>query len=362
MGTFRLLLAYVVAASHVGISAGPYHLGEIAVVSFFLMSGYVTTALLDSHYSNLRRVGLFYVDRALRLYPQFLFYSLATIVAVECLGLRHAWLAAPPSLASDLAQLTMAPLNFTERFPDMLLPQGWSLGLEFMFYAVFPFVLLRGLRLPAAYASLLIFACAYCGKLSADWFAYRLLPGVLFVFIVGSWLRRQEPNFGARLIGAIYALAWIALVAALTIWPRRASVSDVLIGFTIGLPIVIALMGGRGGAWDRLAGNLSYGVFLNHNLLAPLIERALPEASHTLVFLVLIPLSAALSFLTFRWIETPAMALRYNLRAETPLARAAPAPDNSRGCEAGLEWAGFSSASMSARRARAPAYSTPQAG
>ncbi len=241
MGYFRLLLAYAVVASHIGISAGAFDVGEIAVVSFFLLSGYVITALIDRHYPDLRAIGLFYLDRALRLYPQFLFYSLATIIAVEAFGLRHQWLSSPPSLSSDLAQLTMAPLNFAERFPNMLLPQGWSLGLEMTFYAVFPLVLIPDKRPPVAYVSAVIFGCAYCGKLPPDWFAYRLLPGILFVFALGSWIRRPEPIRGRWLIGGGFALAAAALLVALTIWPRRTSVCDVLIGLVVGVPVMTAL-------------------------------------------------------------------------------------------------------------------------
>ena len=277
MGYFRLLLAYAVVASHIGISAGAFDVGEIAVVSFFLLSGYVITALIDRHYSDLRAIGLFYLDRALRLYPQFLFYSLATIIAVEAFGLRHQWLSSPPSLSSDLAQLTMAPLNFAERFPNMLLPQGWSLGLEMTFYAVFPLVLIPDKRPPVAYVSAVIFGCAYCGKLPPDWFAYRLLPGVLFVFALGSWIRRPEPILGRWLIGGGFALAAAALLVALTIWPRRTSVCDVLIGLVVGVPVMTALARAKvAGAWDTLAGNLSYGVFLNHILLLEAIKRLLP--------------------------------------------------------------------------------------
>ena len=315
MGYYRLLLAFLVVASHVGLTFGRYNPGEIAVVSFFLLSGYVMTALIDRHYGDLRRAGAFYLDRALRLYPQFLIYSLATIVAAEAFGLRHRWMPASPTAASALAQLTMLPLNFAERFPNMLLPQAWSLGLEWMFCAIFPFVLIPGKRLLAASASALVFALAFCGKLSADWFAYRLLPGVLFVFVLGSWVRRPERKFGRGPIALGFALAVLALALALTISPERTSVCDVLIGLVFGLPAVYALARLRvAGKWDTLAGDLSYGVFLNHNLLLPVVQALLPGASNGLLFMALIPASTALSYATFCWIESPAIGLRRGLR------------------------------------------------
>ena len=315
MGYYRLILALLVAASHAGLTFGRFNPGEIAVVSFFLLSGYVMTALIDRHYLDLRRVGQFYLDRALRLYPQFLVYSLAMIAAAEVFGLRHLWMPAPPSLTSDFAQLTMLPLAFSERFPNMLLPQAWSLGLELMFYAVFPFFLIPGERMMAAYASGLVFLFAFCGRISPDWFAYRLLPGVLFVFILGSWVRRPEIRLARAPLALGYALALAALIVALTIWPRLTSVCDMLIGLVAGLPIVYGLSRARiEGRWDELAGNLSYGVFLNHMLLLPIIERLLPSASAGVRFFALIPISIALSYVTFRCIERPAIAWRRTLR------------------------------------------------
>jgi peptidoglycan/LPS O-acetylase OafA/YrhL len=215
--------------------------------------------------------------------------------------------------------LTMLPLAFSERFPNMLLPQAWSLGLELMFYAVFPFFLIPGERMMAAYASGLVFLFAFCDRISADWFAYRLLPGVLFVFILGSWIRRPESRFGRAPLAVAYATAVTALIVALTVWPRRTSVCDVLIGLVAGVPIVYGLSRARlAGRWDELAGNLSYGVFLNHMLLLPILERLLPAASAGVRFVALTPVSIALSYVTFQWIERPAIVLRRDLRDKPP--------------------------------------------
>jgi peptidoglycan/LPS O-acetylase OafA/YrhL len=337
MGYYRLILALLVAASHAGLTFGRFNPGEIAVVSFFLLSGYVMTALIDRYYLDFRRIGPFYLDRALRLYPQFLVYSLAMIVAAEWFGLRHLWMSAPPTLASDAAQLTMLPLAFSERFPNMLLPQAWSLGLELMFYAVFPFFLIPGERMMAAYASGLVFLFAFCGRISADWFAYRILPGVLFVFILGSWIRRPESRFGRAPLAVAYAIAVTALIVALTIWPRRTSVCDMLIGLVAGLPIVYGLSRARIDGWgNTLAGDLSYGVFLNHMLLLPLLVRLLPDASAGLRFAALTPISIALSYVTFQCIERPAIAWRRGLRDKPTAANAAAAKADPPALDRGL--------------------------
>ena len=326
MGFYRLLLAYLVALSHAGLRWGDFNPGIVACISFFMLSGYVMTALIDRHYAALDRVGSFYVDRALRLYPQFLFYSLATILAAGVFGLRHPWMSEPPSLSSDLMQLTMAPLNLGPCFPDMLMPQGWSLGLEVFFYAAFPFLLIPEKRAPFAFASAGIFALAYCGRLSPDWFTYRLLFGNLFVFMLGSWIRRPDPRYGRAPIYGFWLAAAALLALTETVWPHRSSVSDMLLGVVIGLPAVIGLTRLRGGGKAQgLAGDLSYGVFLNHNLLITPLQAWLHGPSLLVLAAVLLPLSTLLSFATFRLVEAPALALRRGLRAKpasTPEARA----------------------------------------
>lgn len=121
MGFYRLLLAIAVLLSHIGIG---FHgdLGVSAVVSFFLLSGYVMTALVDRHYNERSRILTFYLDRAMRLCPQFFFYLSLSLILI--------WIAHPVSpyltgisLKKILLSLSMLPLNFvTYFFNSMVIP------------------------------------------------------------------------------------------------------------------------------------------------------------------------------------------------------------------------------------------------
>jgi peptidoglycan/LPS O-acetylase OafA/YrhL len=71
VGTLRFVLAIVVALSHTGTVFLGYNTGVVAVVSFFMISGYVMALLIEKHYGSVGRVGHFYLDRAARLFPQF---------------------------------------------------------------------------------------------------------------------------------------------------------------------------------------------------------------------------------------------------------------------------------------------------
>ncbi len=81
LGTFRLFLAMLVASSHTGLSLAGLNPGVMAVVGFYLISGYVTAGLMARHYSDPSQVSSFYLDRAIRLLPQYFRQSLFVLSA-----------------------------------------------------------------------------------------------------------------------------------------------------------------------------------------------------------------------------------------------------------------------------------------
>ena len=138
------------------------------------------TALVERHYSTPSRVGLFYVDRIVRLYPQFLFYLFATLALVFLARPKSGYLADITPLKVALNAL-MAPLNFywLKGIKNAtLIPQAWSLGLEVMFYAVIPWLLIFRLSAVAAVVSVAVFVAAYLGFISTS----RLGPSPRLIY------------------------------------------------------------------------------------------------------------------------------------------------------------------------------------
>jgi peptidoglycan/LPS O-acetylase OafA/YrhL len=295
-----------------------------AVISFFLLSGYVMTALIQKHYPDISDTPGFYVDRIARLGPQFYFYSLATLAAVSLLGLHHELMRSVPGELSILAQLSIVPLIFYGRFDSMLLPQAWSLGPEVCFYAIFPFVLLHKARTPVALVSLAVFALACTEVIDTDLFAYRFLPGTFFIFICGSWLYQADRTWQAY---APYAVAFAAAavlaltyIAPLPVNARPAH--SVLLGIALGIPAV-ALLKDRfaSHASNALAGDLSYGVFLSHYLIIGAIVTFSPwpvdfnnTAAKLSALAVVCAMSLLASYLTFHALEAPLIAWRRRFR------------------------------------------------
>ncbi len=265
MGAYRLLLAILVAVSHMGKTFAGLNPGVVAVISFLIISGFVMTSLIERNYKAPQKIGLFYMDRALRLYPQFLFYFLASCAVIYCL-LPGTPQAAELKLGNIAASLTMVPLGFYMfgLAGPLILPPAWSLGLEMCFYLVIPFLLIYKARGVAFVLSVAVFMTACLGFLNTDVYGYRLLPGVLFMFLCGSYLYKPQAKGLAIAAGTavVAALMFAAIEAGLI--ERRPFNAEVTAGIALGIPAVYVLTKLKFHRVDEFLGDISYGVFLNH--------------------------------------------------------------------------------------------------
>lgn len=316
MGSFRLALAVLVALSHAGVRVAGYNPGVVAVVGFFLLSGYVMTALIERNYRDSSRVGLFYLDRLGRIYPQFALYL--GVALLFALALGPAAVGAPKLDASTLlGNVLLVPLNFFQ-YGDLgqalLLAPAWSLGLEVLFYLVMPWLLICKVRGAAFAVSIGVYALAFFGVLNADAWAYRLLPGTLFIFLLGSYMRTG----GARVLVGTWAACLAALVCIASLPLDRAFMAEVLAGILLGVPLVWALSRRRWGRLDATLGDVSYGLFLSHWPLL-MAARALGWPIDTAGQLAgWLALSALLAVASYHAVEKPLLAWRRALRSQRP--------------------------------------------
>lgn len=320
MGTLRLVLALLVLLSHADFRIAQLNPGVMAVVGFYLISGYVMAGLIHRHYAEPARVPWFYLDRVMRLAPQYLLYAGLALAWYLWVRTPTPFLTRDPSATDLLNNLLVVPLNFymvngSDGF--VLIPPAWSLGAELQFYLLVPFMCLwprLGLVLGAG--SLAVQGLALHGVLHTDWFGYRLLPGILWVFGIGMLLfhwHRAQPRKAA-------VLAWGAPLAALALYLYLRSSGlhaapyhqEVLLGWGLAIPLVHLLARRRAGRWDAWAGDVSYGVFLNHFLL---IWVLFPGPGRSLAqWLLLAVASVALSMLSQQWLERPVLQWRRRLR------------------------------------------------
>ncbi len=276
----------------------------------------------------------FLIDRIVRLGPQLYLY-LGLTYLLTFVGLRHLWLTATPDPVSALEEFLVLPMDPQDKFgTSQLMPQAWSLGLEGYFYLCFPFLLIFRARRVAALLSFATFLLSYFQVLDLN-MGYYMLPGVLFIFICGSWIASPDSRLEAKL-PAFFAAAAAVLLAASYLWPEvcRLHHRPVLAGLIGGVTVVSLLHRLKlTGKLDAIAGNLSYGVFLNHWLIlaalgsyAEISIRTLAPLQQILWVGAVCLAATLLSAVSYRFLEAPLLAWRRKRRDAILARRAAPAP------------------------------------
>ncbi|MFG3495308.1 acyltransferase family protein [Streptomyces sp. NPDC047928] len=315
--------------------------GHTAVALFMVLSGFIFTV---GAYGRPIRYGRFITNRLLRVYPLYL------VIAV--LGLAtHVTL---PGY-EDLVRI----LTFTT--PSR--PYGgvfWTLGVELQFYLLFPLLhRLLGDRGPAALLRLL---AAVALLRALVWFSgpapaphtealYLGLAGRIDQFLLGmlaAWCYLHHRD----LLRARWLTPTALALAVTVLWSFNqvhGFVSDsplkllwsTVEGAVWALVVAAYVAGARtaGGALSRALarlGEVSFSVYLIHFMVLTVLCRyagladllpSLPPvwAAFTLTLLVALPLTVALSFLTYHAIELPFLRLRRTYlgtpAAETPRPR-----------------------------------------
>ncbi|MBM7093371.1 hypothetical protein JTP67_33680, partial [Streptomyces sp. S12] len=124
---------------------------------------------------------------------------------------------------SMVANLGLLQLN---SHPTIMNPASWSLGTEVQFYLLLPLLAywlpLKYALLPLSYA---VFLAATFGVIDTQTWSYKLLPGTLFVFILGSVLydlARDPADRRSRMIVLSMVAVGAVHLAAMSCFPAHA--------------------------------------------------------------------------------------------------------------------------------------------
>lgn len=321
MGFYRFILAICVAISHIKINFDfyGYNLGVIAVVSFFLISGFVMTSLIEKYYKSPSSILHFYLDRALRIYPQYIFYFILGTITIYLLKI-NTFYQNDITFNKWLLNIPIFPLNYYMFGIEnsMVIPQAWSLGLEMTFYLAIPLIH-RYFNLLSITVllilSLIVFLLAYATLLNTDWFGYRFIPGTLFIFIVGALFYQKERSY------LIYQIIIFFGSGILLVWaynnPHLYQAhynKEVLLGLLIGIPLVKILTKFQYSKIDEFFGSLSYGIFLNHFIALWIVDYIIEINNLNVHFCAIISISALLAYISYILVELPALTWRRTLR------------------------------------------------
>jgi len=340
----RFFAALAVVVSHVELLK-QYHgypnaaeqpaideLGRLAVTFFFVLSGFLITFLLlvekETHGSI--AVGKFYLRRILRIWP--LYYL--TVFVVFVVLPRFPALDIPQiSLSTDLAAKATLFLLFLPQVALSLyqpVPYGeplWSIGVEEQFYLVWPLLIGRVRRV----LPLLLFFCfgGVIVKQAAIMYARTLHDPQRLVFWnhfidyfyfnrfecmaiggLAAWLLSERKQ---RILTFLWSWPVQVAVYALTAYGVLTSRGKPLLHYahySVLFAVIIlnvatnerTLLRLRHPAFTFL-GNISYSMYLLHEIVIGVLMRALPAGSNALLYAGSIVGTILLSAITYRYYE-----------------------------------------------------------
>lgn len=350
----RAVAVLVVIAAHAGVPLLPG--GFVGVDVFFVVSGYLITALLLRESADGGRVSLldFYARRARRLLPAATLVLLATAAA--------GWWLLPGSqrsnLAADVAGSATWSVNWVlaDRSVDYLaegdlpspLQHYWSLAIEEQYYLLWPLLILAvtllARRLGAGRGRELGALTLVAGGLAAASLAWSVLltqadparsyfvsttrfwelaVGSVLAVVAARGVRLPALVAGLLAAGGLAAVVAAALVlSSATPWPGHAALLP-----TLGTAAVIAAGWQQPGAAPTLparllglrplvwVGGLSYAVYLWHWPLLVLAEARAPELGVPARLALGGGVALALAWLTKHLVEDP---VRFHPRLARP--------------------------------------------
>lgn len=321
----------------------------MGVPLFFIISAFSMSAAYAEGMAGKGALGRYAIRRLCRIVP--LFY----VMLAAWLGYYH-YLGSPPQDAPTL----LANLSFTfSLFPatqTSLVPAGWSIGIEMLFYAVFPLLLL----LRGAGAALAMLGAS----LLASWAWNQPMTGDLPGFYYWTHPVTNAPYF------ALGLLAWRVLPRLQTGDPARAGrlllglgVGSVLLMVAYGpsidrqqtyvLPVSPVLLVGWGFAFFCIVlsqvirptavlvnpvtlflGRISYSLYLAHPLVIYSTGITVWIATHiapewlalALILAAVFAIAIPVAWLLYTLIEAPFIALGRRLTARPQGHPAVPSP------------------------------------
>lgn len=347
-GAFRFLLAVLVMVHHFGIelaspamaaAIAPRVPGDVAVMAFFVLSGFIIFEAIDAFYAG--RPLAFLANRLLRIVPPYV-AALVAAVAIHAAILQAtgrlyeldgkplgAAIFAPANLVANLFDIVPG-IGFMKLTPAYeFLWLAWTLRVELMFYAIV--FVAAGLLARANGRE------GFAGRAGVAWAAVAALflaLGLLSAFERAPYTLQFAPYFvfGAAFYlwdrgrrGAL-AMALLCLpLIGVQFWdynagffarhlPRDRAGHYALLAVCIGAFVFLALRRlNRLPRWDRWLGDLSYPIYLNH-LTMGVVFQSLGAARGWTTVLLAMAASVAMALLMHALVEARVKRWRDALR------------------------------------------------
>lgn len=329
----RALAVLAVIFFHAGFAT--FSGGYVGVDVFFVISGYLITAIILTEQQAGRFSLLNFYERRMRRILPALFLVLAT-----CIPFALLWLS--PSEMRDFSQSEFAVATFTSNFlfwhesgyfeTDAVLKpllHTWSLAVEEQFYVFYPLLLMLIGRFDKRCNLVILAALALVSLALSQWSAYsmpqaafylipsrgwELLIGALIAFSFlsagGTWQQRHFSNGLSQLgslIGLLLILFSVLTFTQTTTFPGFNALVPTLgtaliivfanpatvVGFILGSRVLVGL------------GLVSYSAYLWHQPLFAFARKLGLIDSDSVGFMALSVLAIVLAYVSWRFVERP---------------------------------------------------------
>jgi peptidoglycan/LPS O-acetylase OafA/YrhL len=311
------------------------NLGGMGVTLFFVVSAFSLCHTMPVHEREGDGLSAFYLRRFFRIAP--LFY-----VMLAFYFWRDIWLVNLVHTPGEVLVNALFIFNLIPGEQNGYVWASWTIGVEMLFYALFPFVYMyfdtfaKSVGLVVLCAAVAWLSYRVMGYLPLDREAYygpsifRHLPvfamGIV-AFHAGTLLTRLPYRYPAGVgfiaagLGLMWALITNRLFAVDSLWWQGVSFALLLTGLLLApLRLVVNRV-------TSFLGKTSYSLYLVHPTLVLLLvpvyrwiyaQPILLSLRFACCSALTLALLVMLSYLTYRWIERPGIELgRYLLSART---------------------------------------------
>jgi len=316
MGGWRLLLAFLVAASHLWEHMTQGY-AAYAVWGFYALSGFLMTYVLTKKYGfTLQGVTAYACNRLLRIFPGYyaaFLIGISTLVAGQQYGVQFTDLNPQFYMPKDWFWLNPLTNLSIFKITGLPVPVSNALAIEVTAYLLMP---LLAMSWAAALVTAIMSAVLTVGYFGFDLttFAdrYALFMPCMLAFAWGSLTCHFRDRLTVIEAPTLSLIIWM-IHGGLWIWfPYWPWTYGLYVSLPLSSWVVISLFNVRTGKLDRWLGDLSYPVYLLHTTVGAWFWNSFGHQRTLLLFLLSSAITLALSAVIMAFIERPMQKIKLN--------------------------------------------------